>query len=131
MNASKIVGWVLTGLLVVLYGMSATYKFVKTDDVAKDLKIGGQIVIAIGIAEMVSAILFAIPRTSFVGAILLTGYMGGAIMSHVGKEEAVVFQALIGVLIWVALGLRQREIFQLALGNPVVPEPEDEPTAAS
>ena len=69
--------------------------------------------VAIGIAELVSTLLYAIPRTSVLGAILLTGYMGGAIATHVRIGEPFVVQAGIGVLVWLGLFLRDARIREL------------------
>jgi hypothetical protein len=61
---------------------------------------------AIGATEILCALLYAIPQTSVLGAILLTGYFGGAIATHVRIEEAFVPPLMIGVLIWLGLYLR-------------------------
>lgn len=71
----------------------------------------------IGILEIVVSILFLIPRTSFVGAILVTDYLGGAVMTHLRVGEPWFFPIIIGVVMWVALGLRRPEIFSLSFGK--------------
>ena len=71
----------------------------------------------IGWIEIVIAILFLLPQTTMLGAILLTGYMGGAIVTHVRMGESCIAQVVIGIVVWVALGLRQPEIFRLAFGG--------------
>jgi DoxX-like family len=75
----------------------------------------------LGIIEMAVAILFLIPRTSFVGAILVTGYLGGAVWTHLRVGDPWFFPIIIGVIMWVALGLRQPTIFALALGKRLPP----------
>lgn len=57
--------------------------------------------------ECVSVFLYAIPATSVFGAILLTGYMGGAICTHLRLGEAVVVQTLLPILAWLGLYLRE------------------------
>ena len=66
----------------------------------------------IGLACLVSVILYIIPRTAVLGAILLTGYLGGAVATHVHANEGAMFlvPVLFGVLIWGGLFLRDARI---------------------
>jgi DoxX-like family len=123
MNGSKLqrmIGWVLSVLLVLfLGGASAAGKFTQWEGKAEMFgKMGWteDVMVKIGIVEVVIAVLFLIPRTSFVAAILLAAYLGGAIATHVRVGDAFIFPIIIGVLVWFALGLRQPEVFRLALG---------------
>jgi hypothetical protein len=75
----------------------------------------------LGIIEITVTLIFLIPRTSFLGAILLTGYLGGAVWAHVRVGDAWLFPIIIGILVWVALGLRQPAILALALGQSLLP----------
>src|SRR5438270_13475635 len=60
----------------------------------------------LGIAELVCLAVFVIPRTSTLGAILLTGYLGGATATQVRMEDPwLFFPVLVGVLVWVGLFL--------------------------
>ena len=71
----------------------------------------------IGVLEAVLALLYLIPRTSFLGAILLTGYLGGATVTHLRIADPFFFPPIIGVLMWVGCALRRPLIFRLALGK--------------
>jgi hypothetical protein len=71
----------------------------------------------IGVVEIAVAILFLIPRTAFIGAILISAYLGGAIMTHLRVGDPWIFPIILGVFMWVALGLRNPAIFTLALGK--------------
>lgn len=71
----------------------------------------------IGIVEVVVAVLFLIPRVSFYGAILVTAYLGGATTTHVRLEEAFYMPIIMGILVWVSLGLRDPRVFALAVGK--------------
>ncbi|MFT3786406.1 MAG: DoxX family protein [Tepidisphaeraceae bacterium] len=79
---------------------------------------------AIGWVLLVSTILYAIPRTAALGAVLLTGYLGGAIAVNVlmVKENAafgVVFASVVGVLAWLGLYFRDarvRRVLPVAVG---------------
>ncbi|MCA9166167.1 MAG: DoxX family protein, partial [Planctomycetales bacterium] len=67
----------------------------------------------VGVVEVAVAVLFLIPQTAFVGAILLTGYLGGAVAAHVRINEPFFFPLIMGVIAWVALGLRDGRVFGL------------------
>jgi hypothetical protein len=65
-----------------------------------------EVALGLAIAEIGSAVLYLIPQTAVLGAILLTGYLGGAIAAHVRIGENFLAPALIGVLVWLGLYLR-------------------------
>jgi len=65
---------------------------------------------SIGIALLVSTILYIIPRTAVLGAILITGYLGGAIAIMVRAEQPLYFASVFGVLVWAGLYLRDEKI---------------------
>ncbi len=68
-------------------------------------------VFGIGLALLVSTLLYAIPRTAFLGAILLTGYLGGAVATQVRVEDPwFLFPAFFGVLVWGGLFLRDERV---------------------
>lgn len=71
-----------------------------------------------------STVLYAIPRTSMLGAILVTGFLGGAICTHlrlgeIGSPPQIIC-ALLGVAVWASLSLRQPTVHAAFAG----PEPE-------
>tara|TARA_R110002049_G_scaffold4601_5_gene32201 strand:- start:286157 stop:286576 length:420 start_codon:yes stop_codon:yes gene_type:complete len=124
MNGSKtrrIVGWVLSALIAAfLIFASAMGKFTDWEGKAEMFaKMGWNedVMFKIGIVETGIAILFLIPRTSFVAAILMAAYLGGATATHVRLGEPFFFPILVGVIAWVSLGLRQPEVFRLASGS--------------
>jgi hypothetical protein len=116
----RIAGWVLTGLLTALFAGSATMKLIRAAPVVEMFeKWGlGNNVLLIGAGEFTSAILFAIPRTHSLGLLLLSGYMGGAIVTHMQHGEPYVFQSIILFLIWVAGYLRCPQLLQSFHGAP-------------
>jgi len=63
--------------------------------------------IVISILEIGCAIIYAIPRTSVLGAILLTGYLGGATASHIRIGEPPVAPLVVAALIWLGIYLRE------------------------
>ena len=73
-------------------------------------------VFGIGLALIVSTALYAVPRTAFIGAILLTGYLGGAVATQVRVEDPwFLFPAFFGALAWGGLFLRNRRVRALVL----------------
>jgi hypothetical protein len=68
-------------------------------------------VFPMGLVLLVPTILYAIPRTSVFGAILLTAYLGGATASQVRVGTALfLFTVLLGVLVWAGLVLRDAQL---------------------
>jgi hypothetical protein len=117
-----ITGWVLTTLVTLfLIGASAVPKFINwegKEEMMAKLGIPLSILPYIGVVEIACALLYFLPRTCFLGAILLTGYLGGATLTHVRVHDQFFMPILMGVIAWVALGLRYPIIFQWALRGP-------------
>lgn len=111
---SKIPLWIgrgLTALLAALLLFSASMKLQNSPDIQKEMvgKFGYPVEVTppIGVVELVCMILFVIPRTSVLGAILLTGYLGGATATHVRVNDPWFGPVIIGVVVWVTLLLRE------------------------
>ena len=66
--------------------------------------------VPLGIVLIASTILYAIPRTAVLGAILLTGYLGGATATHVRMEQPFIFPVVLGVIVWGCLFLRDERV---------------------
>ena len=60
--------------------------------------------------ELTCLALYLVPQTSVLGAVLLTGYLGGAILAHLRVGDPFVIQALLGVLVWAGLYLRDTRV---------------------
>ena len=76
------------------------------------------VVFWIGLTLLVCTILYAVPRTAFLGAILLTGYLGGAVATQVRVEDPwFVLPVFFGVLVWIGLYLRDDRLRALASGG--------------
>jgi hypothetical protein len=77
---------------------------------------GANLVFGIGILELACVVLYAIPRTSILGAILLTGYLGGAAATHLrasGDPFSTIFPIAIGVIAWGGLFLTEERLRSL------------------
>lgn len=78
-KTSKIVAWIISGLLTALFLFSASGKLFLHPEQMDQIHLGSwRIIIAIG--EIVSALLFLVPKTNKLGTVLLSSYMGGAII---------------------------------------------------
>jgi hypothetical protein len=116
----RIVSWILSGLVfLLLVGPSAMGKFTEWEGKAETFQKMGfttELMFRIGILEVIVAVLYIVPRTAFLGAILLTGYLGGATVTHVRADEPFFMPIVIGVVMWVALAMRVPVIFRLVTG---------------
>ncbi len=73
-------------------------------------------ILGIGVALLVATLLYLIPRTSVLGAILLTGYLGGAVAANVRAQQAlfnIIFPVVFATIAWGALWLRDTRLEQL------------------
>lgn len=71
----------------------------------------------IGIVLLLCTLLYTIPRTAIVGAVMLTAYLGGAVATMARIGEPFYFPVLFGVLIWVGLYMREQRIRLFFLSN--------------
>lgn len=106
-------GRVLGGLIGVLLVMSAVMKLSGSPEVAAGfahLGLPADSITKIAVLELVCALVYLVPYTAVLGAVLVTGYMGGAIAMHVRLGEPFVTQLVIGMLAWGALYLRDARV---------------------
>ena len=106
-------GRIITALPVLFLLMDGVMKLVKpTRVVETTVQLGypESVILPIGIVLLVCTVLCVIPRTCVLGAILLTGYLGGAVATQVRVGAGpfpIVFPIILGVLIWLGLYLRE------------------------
>lgn len=110
-KGARIAGWIISILPVLLLLFSATFKFLQPgDEFKKGLEQMGwtaDTMFKLGFVEIGCAVLYLIPRTAVIGAILLTGYLGGAVATHVRiGDPSFVTAVILGILIWLGLWLR-------------------------
>ena len=102
-------GRILSTLPVLMLLMSGVMKLMKPPELVEGFtKLGwpDNLALGLGIVELVCTALYVIPRTSVLGAILLTGYLGGAIATHVRIGDPFIGPVIFGVMIWLGLVLR-------------------------
>ena len=122
-KARRIAAWILTSLITLLFVFSAVMKFLRPPEVMAAVEKWNlkDELILIGVGELVSALLFFIPRTHSLGVLLLSAYMGGAIVTHMQNDEPYIVQAIFLLFIWVAAYLRHPQLLHSfrAKNNPV------------
>ena len=111
-KAARITGWLLTLLPMPLLLMGAFMMLTRAHDVTEGFTKAGYSESAlpfIGLALLASVILFVIPQTAVLGALLLTAYLGGAVNHHVRAHEIVqmFFPILFAIVLWIALLCRE------------------------
>jgi len=110
-----IVGWILSMLPILFMGpMAIAFALFKMDMVRKGITENGykehHAPLIIGL-EIACAILYAIPQTAVLGAILLTGYFGGAIATHVRIDDpGWPFPLFLAVITWLGLFFRDARV---------------------
>lgn len=110
-------GRILSGLPALFLLVDSFAKFAKPAAVIEGtVKLGypESVIIPLGIVLLTCTILYVIPRTSALGAILLTGYLGGAVATHVRVGDPlfthVLFPVYLGVMIWGGLYFRDDRV---------------------
>lgn len=106
-------GCIVSALPVLMLVMSAVMKIMKPPAVVKgfaDLGWPENLALALATVELGCTVLYLIPRTSVLGAILLTGYLGGATAAHVRIGEQFAIPVILGVLVWLGLYLRDARL---------------------
>lgn len=119
-NIKRWSAYIVQGVLVLFLLFDALPKIAQMDFVVEasaDLGYSATMISVIGAVLLACTILYVIPRTAVLGAVLLTGYLGGAVATTLIAEEGMFyFPIIIGALVWLGLYLRDAERLQ-----PIVP----------
>jgi len=127
-ETSNVVLWtgrIMSGLVIAFMLLDGAMKLVPLDVVvttSEQMGIPGSLARTLGIIGLICTLLYAVPRTSVLGAILLTGYLGGAVASHLRLGDPIfthtLFGLYLGLLAWGGLYLRDarlRALFPLRM----------------
>src|SRR5258706_3488458 len=118
-NSARWTGRVLSGLVIVFLLFDGAIKLVPWPIVTETMDKMGYgssetLARSLGIITIVCTVLYSVPPTSILGAILLTGYLGGAIASHVRIGSPlfthILFGLYLGLMVWGGLWLRDRSL---------------------
>ncbi|MGA9979676.1 MAG: DoxX family protein [Candidatus Sulfotelmatobacter sp.] len=108
-NTSLWAGRILSALPVLLFVFTGMFCLLKPAAAQQGFVHYGYLngaLLRIAIVELACAILYAIPRTFVLGAIVLTGYLGGATATHVRVGEPFFLPIIVGIVVWLGLFLR-------------------------
>ncbi len=105
-------GRIMSALPALFLLVDGAMKLVKPEPVVKatvELGYAESVILPLGVVLLACTILYLIPRTAVLGAILLTGYLGGAVATHVRAGQGlfeILFPVVFGALLWGGLVLR-------------------------
>jgi hypothetical protein len=109
-------GRVISGLSCLLFLFSAALKLKDGPEVLKEFAhvgIPAAMMVPLAILEISCVVIYLIPPTSVIGAILLTGFVGGTICTHWRVGDPFYIQIILGILIWLGLYLREERLHAL------------------
>lgn len=112
-KAARVGGWLMAVPPVFMLLMSGMMKVTQNAEVTKGFaNWPAGVAVPIGVVEIACTLIYLVPCTSVLGAILLTGYLGGAVATTVqmGAFKMIALPASFGVLLWGALWLRDPQV---------------------
>lgn len=122
-NLSKSRLWtsrIMGGLVILFMLMDSIFKFIQPEAVVAgtvELGYSAHHLPVIGALGLISILLYIFPRTEILGAVMLTGYFGGAIATHLRLDNPlfshILFPVYLAILAWGALWLRNEKLRQL------------------
>jgi hypothetical protein len=110
-------GGIISGLAVAFLAFDGVTKIIKVAPVveaSEQLGVSSHMMVGIGVVLLVCTAIYAIPQTAVLGAILLTGYLGGAAAIHARAGSGafpIAFSIAFGLMIWAGLVLRETRLF--------------------
>lgn len=120
-KSQRITGWVMSGFVILFLLFDAIIKFAMPPDVIEvtvnELGFKPHHIGIIGVTGLLGVVLYAIPRTAVLGAVLIMSQLGGAIAAHIRVDNPLfshtLFPVYIGILVWGGLWLRMPALRQL------------------
>lgn len=119
-DGMRLAGWIVSGLVGAFLAFSASLKFLTPDIALETMRTLGwpdHHLLLIGIVEAACVVLYLIPQTAILGAILETGLLGGAVATQVRVDNPLfsheLFGIYLGVLVWLGLWLRDPRVRDL------------------
>jgi hypothetical protein len=113
MKSNKVIYWVLTGLISLVFIGSALGKLTANQEnlkMATNFGLDSATFTILGILELACVILFIIPRTGILGTMLLAAYMGGAIATHVEHGESILAPCIVQLILFLIAFYRFPEL---------------------
>ncbi len=123
-KTGRIIGWILSIIVILFLLFDVFGKFSKPEAVIEgtmNLGYPESSITTLGIILLVCTLLYAFPKTALLGAVLLTGYLGGAVATHIRVENPlfthILFPVYLGVLLWFGLYLRSTKLRLIVKGE--------------
>lgn len=130
MSWTRRTGLGLSALVTLFFVMDAAGKLLQIEPVLRGTaELGWPItaVVPLGVLLLIGTVLYAVPRTAVLGAVYLTGFLGGAVATHyrIGSPLGthVLFGVYVGIVMWAGLVLRDPALFELICGGAGHPRP--------
>lgn len=119
-KAARWTSYTMSGIVILFMLMDSIMKFIKPPEVIEGTLALGftqDHLVIIGSLGLISTLLYIFPRTAILGAVLLTGYFGGAVATHVRLNNPlfthVLFTVYLAILMWGGLWLRNKKLREL------------------
>ncbi|MBI3192695.1 MAG: DoxX family protein [Pedosphaera parvula] len=110
----------LVALFLVFDGVTKVIQIAPVVEATKKLGLPSDSTVPLGLLRLACTALYAIPQTALLGAVLLTGYLGGAVAIHVAARSgsfSIFFSLGFGVLVWAGLALRDPRLVPFILSR--------------
>lgn len=118
-SKATVIGWILTVLTGLTLLASSAFKFIAPVGTEENIRMLGlrmDQLTWLAPLEAAVAIVYLIPRTAVLGAVLITGYMGGAILTHLRVDDFMIIPHIVlGILLWLGVWLRDPRLRALLL----------------
>lgn len=128
-KTEKWAAWILSALVILAFVPSAAMKLINHPTAVEGFsKMGIPVgaIVPIGLVELLCLCLFLIPRTAVLGTLLLTGYLGGAVLANIIGHTDFIHALVVGLLVWTGAWLRVPE-FRTLLPLRRSPGPAEHP----
>src|SRR6476619_4334960 len=109
----RVTGWVLSGILAVVFLPSAFFKIAQPQGFIEEWSktYPASAALPLGVIEVTLFVLYLVPKTRYLGGLIMLAYLGGAVATHVQANDGMFFvPVIVGVVAWLALYLRDHKV---------------------
>ncbi|QEL19576.1 DoxX family protein [Limnoglobus roseus] len=109
----RVTGWVLSGLLIVVFLPSAFFKIAQPEGFSDEWSktYPASTALPLGVIELTTFVIYLVPKTRYLGGLLMLAYLGGAVATHVHANDGKFFvPVIVGIIAWLGLYLRDRKL---------------------
>lgn len=109
----RVTGWVLSGALAPVFLPSAAFKIAQPEGFIEEWSktYPAASALPLGVIELLTFVLYLVPKTRYLGGLLMLAYLGGAVATHVHANDGkFVVPVIVGVVAWLGLYLRDRKL---------------------